>query len=58
MKKKIYEKPTIEIVKLQQQHIICTSPGGMESVGIPDGEISNEINVWSRELDALDLENM
>ncbi len=27
MKRKDYEKPTMQVVKLQQQSIICTSPG-------------------------------
>ena len=27
MKKRMYEKPTMKVVKLQQQSIICTSPG-------------------------------
>ena len=27
MKKRMYKKPTMQIVKLQQQSIICTSPG-------------------------------
>ena len=26
--KKEYLKPTMRVVKLQHQHIICTSPGG------------------------------
>ena len=26
MKKKAYEKPSMEVTKIQQQHIICTSP--------------------------------
>jgi len=27
MKRKDYEKPTAQVVKLQQQNIICSSPG-------------------------------
>lgn len=27
MKKKIYEKPTMQVVKLQRQSVICSSPG-------------------------------
>jgi len=27
MNKKDYEKPTMQVVKLQQQSIICSSPG-------------------------------
>ena len=27
MKKRMYEKPTMKVVKLQHQSIICTSPG-------------------------------
>lgn len=30
MKKKLYEKPTMQVVKLQQQSFICTSPGQAE----------------------------
>ena len=29
MKKQAYEKPSMKVVKIQQQHIICTSPNGM-----------------------------
>ena len=29
MKRKDYEKPTMLVVQLQQQYIICTSPGGL-----------------------------
>ena len=28
MKKIIYQKPTLKVVTVQQQHIICTSPTG------------------------------
>ena len=27
MQKKEYERPTMQVVKLQQQNIICSSPG-------------------------------
>ena len=35
MKKRMYKKPTMQIVKLQQQSIICTSPGqaGVQDYG-------------------------
>ena len=26
MKKKIYEKPSTTVIKIQPQHIVCTSP--------------------------------
>ncbi len=31
MKKKIYEMPSTEVVELQHQDIICTSPGGVSA---------------------------
>lgn len=33
MKQKVYQKPTMHVVKLQQQSIICSSPG---QAGSPD----------------------
>ena len=27
MEKKVYQKPTMQVVKLQHQSIICSSPG-------------------------------
>ena len=30
MRKKLYEKPAMRVVELQQQSIICTSPGQAE----------------------------
>ena len=41
MKKKDYEKPTIQIVKLQQQSIICTSS---EQTGVQDYDVQEEQN--------------
>ena len=38
MRKKLYEKPTMQIVKLQQQSIICTSPG---QAGVQDYNWNN-----------------
>jgi hypothetical protein len=28
MKKKIYEKPLMKVIKIQQTHILCGSPDG------------------------------
>ena len=46
--KKEYMKPAMRVVKIQRQHIICSSPGDQEgrSIPIPDGEINNEQLVW------------
>lgn len=30
--KKVYMKPVLQVVKLQHQHIICTSPFGANNV--------------------------
>ena len=38
MKKKLYEKPTMQVVKLQQQSFICTSPG---QAGVENYEWNN-----------------
>ena len=38
MKKKLYEKPTMKVVKLQHQSIICTSPG---QAGVQDYNWNN-----------------
>ena len=38
MKKKLYEKPTMQVVKLQQQSFICTSPG---QAGVQDYNWNN-----------------
>ena len=48
---KTYIQPSITVVHLQQQHIICTSPGDYDSqsLSIPGGEINNESFVWTRE---------
>lgn len=35
MKKKVYEKPTMRVVKIQQQHIVCSSPGVPTLNGTP-----------------------
>lgn len=49
--KKSYIQPSITVVRLQQQHIICTSPGDYDgqSVGIQSGEINEESAVWTKE---------
>ena len=48
---KTYIQPSITVVHLQQQHILCTSPGDYDSqsLSIPGGEINNESFVWTRE---------
>ena len=38
MKRKDYEKPTMKVVKLQHQSIICTSPG---QAGVQDYNWNN-----------------
>ena len=38
MKRKDYEKPTMKVVKLQNQSIICTSPG---QAGVQDYNWNN-----------------
>ena len=46
--KKQYEKPAMRVVKIQQQHIICTSPGGLDGQNIQmrGGTINDEEDVW------------
>jgi hypothetical protein len=44
--KKQYNKPSMEVVKIQRQHIICSSPGDQASIPIPDGQITDEQFVW------------
>lgn len=46
--KRQYEKPAMRVVRIQQQHIICTSPGGYDgrSVGIQGDTIDDEEDVW------------
>ena len=44
--KKQYNKPSMEVVKIQQQHLICSSPGNQNSIPIPEGEITDEQFVW------------
>ena len=45
--KKDYIKPSIQVVMLQQQYIICTSPGDLDNqnLGMPGGQIGNEGDV-------------
>lgn len=40
MKKKDYQRPTMQVVKLQQQSIICSSPSqaGVQNYGWNDEE--------------------
>lgn len=46
--KKQYEKPAMRVVKIQQQSIICASPGGYDgkSVAMPGGTVDDEEDVW------------
>ena len=44
--KKEYMKPAMRVVKTQQHHIICSSPGNQTSIPIPNGEITDEQFVW------------
>lgn len=46
--KKEYIKPTVQVVKLQQQHIICTSPGGYNdrTLDMPGGQVDDEEDVF------------
>ena len=51
MKKQAYMKPTMRVVKIQQQHIICTSPNGydQQSPQMHRGsgnQIEDEGEVW------------
>ena len=48
MKKQAYNKPAMRVVKTQQHHIICSSPGGQEGRSIPvnDTPITDEQFVW------------
>jgi len=49
--KKTYIQPSITVGRLQQQHIICASPGdyGDPSISIQSGEITDESAVWTKE---------
>ena len=44
--KKVYMKPTMQVVKIQQQHIICSSPGDQTSIPVNDVPITDEQFVW------------
>ena len=44
--KKQYNKPAMRVVKIQQQHIICNSPGNQTSIPKQEGVIDNEQLVW------------
>ena len=48
--KKQYMKPAMSVVKIQQQHIICSSPfdqqGGQSLLMYDDTEIDIEGDVW------------
>ena len=57
--KKTYIQPSITVVRLQQQNIICTSDPrdyNSQSLSIPSGEINNESFVWTRESGVWDEE--
>jgi hypothetical protein len=56
--KKQYIKPSMTVVRLQQQHIICQSPGGYGDQNInmssgTDNQISDESFVWTKESTSL-----
>ena len=47
--KKQYMKPAMRVVKMQQRHIICTSPGGNDSKSMQiysNDAIDDENAVW------------
>ena len=49
--KKEYIKPSMTVVRLQQLHIICQSPGGYDGLGKPviggsGNQITGEDFVW------------
>jgi hypothetical protein len=44
--KKQYNKPAMRVVKIQQQHIICSSPGDQASIPVNDVPITDEQFVW------------
>ena len=48
--KKSYIQPSITVVRLQQQHIICAShyDYGDQSLSIQSGEITEESAVWTK----------
>ena len=51
MNKQAYMKPTVRVVTIQQQHIICTSPNGynQQSLQMHRGsgnQIDDEGEVW------------
>ena len=46
MMKKQYNKPSMEVVKIQRQHIICSSPGDQTSIQVNDDPITDEQFVW------------
>ena len=46
MKKK-YMKPQMEVVKIQQTQMLCSSPGSQNSLPYtPNEEVDNENVVW------------
>ena len=49
MNKKEYNKPAMRVVKMQQRHIICTSPGGNDGKRMQiykNDAIDDENAVW------------
>ena len=44
--KKEYTKPAMRVVKMQQRHIICTSPGSQSNIKMYNEEINDENAVW------------
>jgi len=50
--KKVYMKPSMHIVKIQQTHIICTSPGSGahgDDPQNPGGAMSRRFDGWDDE---------
>ena len=51
MNKQAYIRPTMRMVKIQQQHIICTSPNGLDGKRLlmnsgNGNQIDEEEGVW------------
>ena len=44
--KKEYNKPAMRVVKMQQRHIICTSPNSQSNMKMYNDAINDENAVW------------
>ena len=44
--KKEYMKPAMRVVKTQQHHILCSSPGSQTSIQMYNDAIEDEEQVW------------